>query len=170
MNTNETFVKVVEIISNNDEAVVKQAKECVTDIEGYFNAHAKAYDERGIEEIENENDTKWLGIVDILIEHSFACEVDYSVEVEDFLFALNETKRMADVEIVLDEDELDEEGEVTEWCHVIDQKLADQHYCLASMDIDSDSYVIFMIKTSEFDELVEITEAVGYRIDVTTNM
>ena len=59
---------------------------------------------------------------------------------------------------------------MTEWCHVIDQKLADQHYCLASMDIDSDSYVIFMIKTSYFNELVEITEAIGYRIDLTKNM
>lgn len=170
MSTDETFLKVVEIISNNDEAAVKQAKQCVTDIEHYFSEHIEAYEERGIEKIEDEEDTKWIGITDLLIDHSFACEVDYSAELEDFLFALNETKQMADVEFVLDEDGLDEEGEVTQWCHIIDQKLADQHYCLASMDIDSDSYIIFMIKTSQFEELVEMTEAVGYRIDVTTNM
>ena len=58
MNTDETFVRVAEIISNNDEAVVNQAKKCVTDIKSYFEKQVENYAERGIEEVENEDDIK----------------------------------------------------------------------------------------------------------------
>ena len=44
---------IAQIISHNDRAVLRRVKACVDDPQAYFEKHADAFEERGIDEFED---------------------------------------------------------------------------------------------------------------------
>ena len=56
---------------------------------------------------------------------------------------------------------LDEAGEVPTWCRMLDEKWAEHDYCVGCIDINSDSYVLFV---SQRDNL-EMLEALSLKVD-----
>ena len=53
---------------------------------------------------------------------------------------------------------------------MLDEKWKEKGVCIAALDIDSDSYVIFPILESELDKLMELAEKVDGRIALAKEM
>lgn len=158
------------ICEENDE-VMREVDSCLADPEGYFEKHQDQFDERGIEEYEEiEEEISWLAMVDALENNGYACEVDWSASLEDFLYLLGELRGVQTKELFMDEEWFDEDGEVSEWCEILDAKWAPEGFVVLAIDIDSDSYVLFPYELNQVEELSEMAESMDYRIDFAKNM
>lgn len=175
----KNFIEIAKIVSNDDKAVMDEVKECVSDVEAYFKNNIAQYEERSIYEdglediIENPDDLSelaWIGIVDILEKNGYVCERDWQDELEDFIYFISATKGIKENNLVVEESWFDEDSDISEWCEVLDEKWQEQGYCVASFDINSDSYVLFSCNIKDFELLVKYADEVDYRIDLGKNL
>lgn len=164
-NSNPVMV-ISGIITCEDSLVMEEIKELVADTKAYFDTHREQYEERGIDEFDDmeENEACWLGMVDILEKNEYVCERDYKDEKEDFITFVSRLNGVKQASLSLNEDILDEEADVQKWCDVIDRNWEENGYCIAAIDIGSDSYVLFPAKLKELSRLNKNAEKAGYRI------
>lgn len=164
------IIKIAGIISGEDDIVMKEAAECVASPEMFFKKHIEKYQERGIEVMVDSSQIQWLGLVDILDKYHYVCERDWSDEKEDFFYFVRQLKGMNRYQLPLEEEWLEEDGDVAEWCTVLDEKWEGKRVCMAALDIESDSYVLFPCKLEELEELGGYGEEIGHRIDFAKDM
>lgn len=161
-------------ISQEDEAVKAAIEQCLSDMDLYFEEHVEDFEDRGFDEEEleevEEQELQWIALADSLINHVYCCELDWKCDKEEFVDCVNELQGMEVYDLTLEEDWLDEDADVTEWCAVLDEKWQEKGVCIAALDIDSDSYVIFPILESELDKLMELAEKVDGRIALAKEM
>lgn len=172
----KNFIKIAEIVSNNDKVVMDEVKECLSDPEKYLKDNAERYGERGIYIVELEDiiddisELEWIGLVDILDINDYVCERDYKDELEDFVYFMSNLKGVKENNLIVDEEWFDEEDGITEWCEILDEKWEEQDYCVAAFDIDSDSYVLFPCSIEDFKLLQKYADEAEYRIDLGKEM
>ena len=163
----EIFMSMVELLTE-DSSVRSAIEACLTSLWDYFDEDLERYDDRGIEDDEAEDTIVWLGIVDELIESGDAIELDWNSILEDFTYFM---KELADQKnLPLKDDWLDEDRDIPSWCKVLDEKWEEAGYCVGAMDIDSDSYVIFVCRRETLTELTQLGQKVGFRFDFAKNM
>lgn len=173
---NHELARIGKIISKGDKSVEEEVKKCLADMDAYYDEHEEEFEERGLgrEDIEDEEigeeELQWLTLVDILIDHMYCCELDWKCYKEDFVEFLSELHGMEHYDITLEEEWLDEESDIREWCSVLDEKWKEKGACIGALNIDSDSYVIFPILKTELEELMELAEEVDQRIGLAKNM
>lgn len=163
----EIFMSMVELLTE-DTSVRSAIEACLASPWDYFDENLERYDDRGIEDDEAEDTIVWLGIVDELIESGDAIELDWNSILEDFIYFMKEFAEQKS--IPLQDDWLDEDGDIPSWCKVLDEKWEEAGYCLGAMDIDSDSYVIFVCRRETLTELTQLGQKVGFRFDFAKNM
>lgn len=168
----KSLLEIARIVSDNDKNVMDEVLECVSDIESYFSKHYEDFDDRFIEDFEDEDEEMliWLGIVDILYKNSYVCERDWKDEKEDFIYFLEELKGMKKNSLKIDENSLDEDDGIVQWCSILDKEWQEKGFCVSAFDIESDSYVLFPCKLSDLEKLQELAEQVEQRIDFAKNM
>ena len=173
---NHELLQIGTLISKGDKSIEKEIKKCLSDMDAYYEEHEEDYEDRCLdretieeEEVEEE-ELQWIALVDILINHAYCCELDWKCYKEDFVYCLNELHGMEFYNLTLEEDWLDEEADVTEWCTVIDEKWQEKGVCVAALDIDSDSYVIFPIMKKELEKLMELADEIDCRIALAKDM
>ena len=111
----------------------------------YFDKHLENYENRGMDEKCETDEILWIGMVNSLLESGYVCECD-------------------------SKDELDAEDEITDWYETIDQNWQSYDICVAAIDMNSDSYVMFPCRRDAFETLCGYTRKVGYRIDPACTM
>ena len=112
----------------------------------------------------------WLGMTDIMEQNAYVWECDWSEAKEDFVSCVSELHGVEENDLVIEEAWLDEEGGVADWASIIDEKWAADGMCLAAIDIESDSYVLFACQVTELEKLQELATEVGFRIDLAKDM
>ena len=173
---NQELLEIGTRISKGDKAVEKEIKKCLSDMDAYYEAHEEDFEDRcldrdAIEEDEvEEGELQWIALVDILINHAYCCELDWKCYKEDFVYCLNELHGMERYDLTLEEDWLDEEADIKEWCTVLDEKWQEKGVCIAALDIESDCYIIFPVLKTELNELTELAEDVDRRIGLAKDM
>ena len=172
VSTQVAIETIAGIISNNDSEVLKRVKMCLEDTEAYFEEYADAFEERGIDEFDEDaiGEIQWLAMVDILEANQYVCERDWEDELEDFLHFVGELKGVKAKKLPLEQEWVNEDEAVSAWCATIDAKWMSSGMCLAAIDIDSDSYVLFPCENDKCKELGILAEAASYRIDCAKNM
>lgn len=168
----ELFYEIAKMISG-DEAVADSLKYCCTSPKGYFREHEKEYSMRSMDVTDHDDDIRWIGIADALISQGCLCELDYKEELTDFVAAIKGIAKKKNIRI--DDEWMNalcqyENEEITVWCNLLDDKLKNASLCLAAMDIDSDSYVIFISPIKDLKILQELSDKVNKRIDFAKNM
>lgn len=143
----------------NSGQLMAAMNSCLNSPQQYFNNHQDRYEERGFEEEEDENTIIWFAMVDEMIEGQTAVELDWKTDREEFAEQMQELVRETNLE--LKAEWLDEAGEVPTWCRTLDEKWAEHDYCVGCIDINSDSYVLFV---SQRDNL-EMLEALSLKVD-----
>lgn len=143
-------------------------EQCIKNPGGFYQEYADQYEERGLEDSADDDTIIWLGMVDSFIEAGKLFEFDYSVELDDFIYGMGEI--IPGNSLRIDENQLDGDSDITEWSKFLSEQWSDEGYVIAAMDIDSDSYCIFISARETFDKLVMEAEKTGHRIDLAQNM
>lgn len=159
-------------ISRGNDTVIKDMQNCISNTIAYLKEHQSQYEERGIEEedIEDEEFIRWIGLADCLINHGYICELDWNSEKNEFIHFLNSLSGMQFYNLTLEKDWFEEDAYVAEWCDVLDEKWKTKEVCMAALDINSDSYLIFPISIADFKNIKETANKIGHRIALAKDM
>lgn len=161
----ETYNEISGLLTNNQEALSKLAG-CFDVPRIYFDENAERYEERSIER-DAEKEIVWIAIVEELIESGDAIEIDWKEEVEEFAVQM---KALAEKNhLKLRTDWFCEENDIPAWCQILDEKWEEQGFCVGAMDIDSDSYVLFICKIEALEKLKALGKKVNQRFDYAKN-
>lgn len=158
-------LEIAKLISSGDEAVLKDITACTEDPADWFISHQDRYRERCILSSDDPELIQWLGLVDILEEHGWVCERDWKDELEDFSYFVQNLHGFQKLGLELNPDWLDEDEDISAWCDVLTEKWAAQGVRIATIGIDSDSYVLFPAAVPQFDELQRLAGEIGQCID-----
>ena len=99
--------------------------------------------------------------MDILEPYEYVCELDWKDAKEEFLYFLEHLKGMKRLGLELQEDWFSEEDDISIWSRILDEKWKPQQCCLACIDINSDSYVLFPCGLAEAEQLKTLAAQLG---------
>ena len=163
----EVYTRIVQLLTE-DGSIHDAIENCLESPWSYFEENIDRYDERGIDEDETEETIIWLGIADELLDANEAIELDWNPELEDFTYFM---KSLADKKnLQVEDDWFDEEDTITNWCSILDRRWEIEGFCVGGIDIDSDSYVLFICKVETLKELREWSNRIDQRIDHAKNL
>lgn len=160
------YKRIIELL-NVDADTTDKLNSCITNPHTYYDKNTEIYHERGVTSGTDDDTIIWLGIVDTLIQQGKMFEFDYKVELEDFIYGINEINNN---DISFDENILDEDSDITDWSKVLYNEWIELGFVLAGMDIESDSYCVFITTQNVFDKLVIEAEKTGHRIALVQDM
>ena len=163
----EVYKELVKTISD-DKDFLQNMDRCFCHPREYFKDNADRYEERGITNRDAIDTFVWIALTDELLESGAAIELDWKEEKEEFLSSIEGLANEKD--LVVDDVLLDDEGDIPTWCKELDNKWMKDGYCIAGIDIDSDSYVLFVCKTDKLKRLAELAKSINHRIDFAQNM
>ena len=165
--TKEVYTRIVQLLTE-DGSIHDAIENCLESPWSYFEENIDRYDERGIDEDETEETIIWLGIADELLDANEAVELDWNPELEDFSYFM---KSLADKKnLQMEDDWFDEEDTITNWCSILDRRWETEGFCVGGIDIDSDSYVLFICEVETLKELTEWSNRIDQRIDHAKNL
>lgn len=164
-----SLVAIGEAISNGDKQVILEIEKCINDTSAYFLENEERFRERGVSE-ESLDDIRWIALVDILEHNGYVCERDWQDELTDFVYFVEKLKGVSSRKLSVDLNWFNEEGDISMWCKTLDEKWARSGNCIAAIDIDSDSYVLFPYDSENLGKLSKLAEMLGRRIDMAKNM
>ena len=90
-------------------------------------------------------------------------ELDRNTEREDFLYELESLVKK--YKLPLQDEWLKEDGDIPLWAQTLGQEGGARGFCLAAMDIDSDSYVLFPCQVRDLSSLITLSQKVNQRFD-----
>jgi len=163
----EVYKELVKTISD-DKDFLQNMDRCFCHPREYFKDNVDRYEERGITNRDAIDTFVWIALTDELLESGAAIELDWKEEKEEFLSSIEGLANEND--LVVDDVLLDDEGDIPTWCKELDNKWMKDGYCIAGIDIDSDSYVLFVCKTDKLKRLTELAKSINHRIDFAQNM
>ena len=163
----EVYKELVKTISDNED-FLQNMDSCFCHPREYFKDNADRYDERGITSRDAMDTFVWIAVADEMIESGIAIELDWKEEKDEFLSSIEELAN--ENNLVIDESMLDDEGDIPSWCKELDNRWMKGGYCVSCIDIDSDSYVLFVCKTDKLKSLTELAKSINHRIDFAQNM
>lgn len=129
--------------------------------QAYYNENCDFYDERGIASNADDDMLIWIGIVNEMLKSHKACEFDYKADHIDFIASMEE---ILPSDLSLPTEKLNEEDNIVTWTEIINSFWHDKSYALAGLDINSDSYVVFICPKTIFATLSAEAAKTGHRI------
>ncbi len=164
------LVEIAALISGEESAVLQSVTSCAENPQGWFESHREQYSQRCVMSSEDTDLVQWLGLVDILEEHGWVCERDWKDELEDFSYFVQNLRSFSALNLELDPDWFDEDEDIPAWCGILTDKWAAQGVRMAAIGIDSDSYVLFPVTSSQFETLQKLAGQIGHCIDYAEQM
>ncbi|MCP1308911.1 DUF6630 family protein [Paenibacillus tyrfis] len=161
----------------NNSALLELSRKLSFDVEGivledvalaieqplvYFEKYKDRLDERCINEPIEE--LAWIALVDVLLEHQLAFEIDWKetgLYVCDVIDELLDRKKLAPIDWKEFESDHYSEMPTDEFLNHIAKKMKEAGVSLAYMDIDSDSYVLITVPAADLDEIKRLSEEAG---------
>ena len=163
----EVYRELVKTISDNED-FLQNMDRCFCYPREYFKDNADRYEDRGITSRDAIDTFVWIAVADEMLESGIAIELDWKEEKDEFLSNIEELTK--ENNLVVDEGMLEDEGDIPSWCKELDNKWMKDGFCVAGIDIDSDSYVLFVCKTDKLKSLTELAKSINHRIDFAQNM
>ena len=163
----EVYKELVKTMSD-DKDFLQNMDRCFCHPREYFKDNVDRYEERGITNRDAIDTFVWIAVADEMLESGIATELDWKEEKDEFLSSIEELAN--ENNLVVDDSMLDDEGDIPSWCKELDDRWMKDGYCIAGIDIDSDSYVLFICKTDNLKKLTEFAKSINHRIDFAKNM
>ena len=159
----ESYKKIVSLIDKQGNAL-DDLSSCIDNPREYYMINKETYEDRGIFEDEDLDTIIWLGIVDYFLEKEVVFELDFKEELSEFVYAIEDL--IEDRSLEFAEEWFDEESDISEWVKIINYKWSGSGYVLACIDIDSDSYCLFVINNDDYKIIADEANKIGHRIIV----
>lgn len=163
----ESYRKMVALLTENTE-VRSNLEFCLESPQQYYKEKADIYEERCIDGNQEDKTIIWIGMVDEMLSGNEAIELDWKTDAEDFFYEMKSLANRHRLEI--QEDWFKKDDGIPTWCEVLDEKWMDKDFCVGGMDIDSDSYVLFVCQAEVLKQLSELGKQVGQKFDSAKNM
>ena len=154
---------ITDIIAPGDDLVEYFMADLTSNPMKFFDESHYELEERSVQR-EDEDSVIWLGMVEVLLEQGYACELDYKESLDEFVASVKSLKGAERLGLSMDEAWFDPEKDVPDWCKTLDDQWKGNGCCMGFIDIDSDSYVIFPCTLSELDDLQEIASDIDHWI------
>lgn len=159
---------IFRTICGGKENTAAEIAECTSSPIEYAAKNAAQFFERGISPDDTYTDTlMWIGCVDILIKYKFAAELDFKCELEDLI---SELGKLTSHNFTPKEYGLDPNAYITIWLGELDELLKERGLCIGGIDIDSDSYVVFLTDIQTLGKLKDTANIIGHKIDYAKNL
>ena len=189
------MLQICSLITESDSEVAAEVQDCLSHTEIYVSEHLEDYNNRDMHlEDDSLEDCQWLGMVDSLINHGYAVEVDWKSSAADFCWNISSLRRFKQLGLSLDkkfsgddsgieaddfgdykddgdeqysyerEEESFEEQDVPYWCKYLDNQWFDDDICIGQIDIENDSYVLFITDPDTLEELEDLADMLNRRI------
>lgn len=154
----ETLNLILNVISNSDSALNEEFKKCLNDTKTYFDKNKEKFSERGIDDYSTDDEIQWISMVDLLLDNNYCIELDWKSDKETFVQSINQLKNINS----FDENLLDNNLDIEEWINKLNQNWNDS--LIGIIDINSDSYVLFVTNIQELKELEKLSSVTNYKI------
>lgn len=188
MEKEEILLKIAQIISNNDEEILAEAKDNIDNVEQFVQEHLEDFEERQAPvKYETKEDMQWLAVMNILIRNNYVVQLSENCTITDFGWALRSLRTFKEYGLSLDSkfveedygiknydyDEDDEydyyneesefinDEEIVGWCKYLDSKWFDEDICVAMINLSEDMYTLFLTSEEELEMLEDLAEGIG---------
>lgn len=156
---------IAALIAHDDGLVVAAVAECAADPEGWYEAHLAEYEARGIRIAEwappQRDNICWLNLVDQLLARHYAVELDWKAGVEDIQYSLDLVAQRLQLDIDWTSVAITRGSFADSALRQISAGLLEQGHALGCLDIDSNSYVLFLTEPQEQQNLITLAQQVG---------
>lgn len=164
-NSDSICLSIFSAIADNDEHTVSDLKYCIENPKLFAKKNEELYDARGINYLTAPEYTiKWIGCVEILLRYNFAKEFDVSVDFDDFYADMGEIRIVKDKNILPPDDSIYLDYGIDKWLACIDHCWSKLGMCAGGIDINSDSYVVFVCTSEKLDELSKLAQKASKKI------
>jgi len=158
------LITLSEQLSADSENVASEVVQALDHPELYVEQWADRLANRGIEEPIPE--LAWIALVDALDEQGLVWEVDWKADAKDILFAVHSLLDRRGWHQPAADRQL--EQAVRSGSHTYDhlcklhESLRPHGIVLGNLDINSDSYVLIVVREEEVEEIQQLAKASGY--------
>ena len=162
------LLDIAAIISQKDPVVMEEMKDCLKNTLAYAEDHYDRYALRTMgEDIDliEPRVLAWIGLVDALEDCGYVCERDWKDEKTDFVHFLKTRRGMSRLRLSLKESWLNADSDISNWIETVNARWAEKGCCVATIGIDSDSYVLFPCTLAERDHLKTLAAQIGVCIE-----
>lgn len=169
---NGLLIELGNIIANGDNEVINQLKYSFDNIRKYLIENKEfIYMEKDIDNMSNSEIkfVKFYILSQILEKNGYLYYLDWKCDLEDFKMIENLLKNISN-DYSLDNIEFDEDDDITTWSEIFDEEFKSKNILLASFDLDSDTYGVFLISYKEFEKIEKLLKNSDLRIDFTKNL
>ncbi|TVY02072.1 DUF6630 family protein [Cohnella terricola] len=154
------FLLLSEKLSYDSKAIVlEDVTLAVEHPDLYMEKYQDRLEERGIDEPVEE--LAWISLVDVLIEHKLAFEVDWKatgIYVCDVVDILLHRKKISLIDWEEFEDEDYSDMPSDQFFQIVANKLSEVNLALTYLDIDSDCYVLIVVPIEDMSEIKRLAQ------------
>ena len=161
----DTVRKIAAIISCGSKDVAKEMSECIANPKKYAAKHPHQFAARGIDtESASERSIIWIAMTDCLMAYSYAQEFDWKCDKDEFIGIMSSLTRFTQLGCEINPVLLYDDDDISAWCAAQDKVWYTKGVCIGGIDIDSDSYVLFVCTRDELAMLKELSRSIHRRI------
>lgn len=155
----DVFLGLANVLTNDIDLRTK-LKVCAYNPYQYFLDHKDMFEDIGLESSDS-IPIMWQGFAHELEVAGLAVYMDWKTELEDFLWLL---QPLADRQgISLDPSWCQDSDSIPLWAQAIDETWNQEGYCLGSMDLDADGYLLVVMKKEALEEAGALAAKLGLR-------
>lgn len=156
------LLRIFEILSRNDDAVMNEIRECISDTPTYFAEHQVAFDKRGMEySFGGEKWIKVIAAVDAMKDFGYAAELDYKEDSERFEAALTDILAANHIKFSLKNINFDPKKSIPDRAAQFNEYAGQSGITVVFIDIDSDRCVLCAASIADYVEAAEISSQIG---------
>lgn len=153
----DVFLGLANILTDDIDLRTK-LKVCAYNPYQYFLDHKDMFEDIGLESSDSIS-IMWQGFAHELEVAGLAVYMDWKTELEDFLWLL---QPLADRQgLSLDQLWCQNSDSIPLWAQAIDETWNQEGYCLGSMDLDADGYLLVVMKKEALEEAGALAAKLG---------
>lgn len=163
------LLKIAEILSFNDRAVIKKLEIIFEDFRNYLREDSNfRYIDDEIKALSDKEkiELKVMALVLLLSERGYICYLDWKCELDDFAMLSDVMKKAGINEDIcsIEDLNLDEDDDIEIWCEKFNREFAKKDVLIGNIDTNSDSYSIFPITRQNLNQVSELGKKIGLKI------
>lgn len=163
------LLKIAEILSFNDRAVIKKLEIIFEDFRNYLRENSSfRYIDDEIKALSDKEkiELKVMALVLLLSERGYICYLDWKCELDDFAMLSDVMNKIGINEDIcsIEDLNLDEDDDIEIWCEKFNHEFAKKDVLIGNIDTNSDSYSIFPITKQNLNQVSELGKKIGLKI------
>ena len=163
------LLSLAAVLAPSDPTIIQSIAAALETPAAYVSKH-EATAERfpDLQNTDNEHLLPWIALADELKERNIAMELDWRTDREDLIWNLQQLApyRQLSPNVRESIESLDmHDSQTVVWLRALAKVMEVDGFIVATMDIDSDSYVTLLLKKDVYFNAAERARQLGYRID-----